>query len=51
VAVGRPYKAEHLHITVVVGSPFESRLAYLHIHTAVALGGPYESRVLSYDVV
>jgi len=48
-AVGRPCKAEYLHITVVVGSSFESRVAYLNI--AVALGGPFEGRVLNYDVV
>ena len=38
---------EHLHITVVVGCPFESRVAYLHI--AVALGGPFQGRVLNYE--
>ena len=49
VAVGRPCKAEHLHITVVVGGLFKSRLTYVRI--AAALGGPFEGRELDYDVV
>ena len=49
VAVGRPCKVEYLHITLVVGGPFRSRLAYLHI--AVALGDPFGGRVLNYHVV
>ena len=47
-AVGRPCKAKCLHITVVVGGSFKSRIAYLHI--AVALRGSFEGRVLNYDV-
>jgi len=47
VAVGRPCKAEHLHITAVVGDSFEIGVAYLHI--AVALRVPFEGRVLNYD--
>jgi len=48
-AVGRSCEADYLHITVVVGGPYESRAAYLHM--AVVLGGPFEGRVLNYDVV
>jgi len=49
VAIGRSCKAEYLHVTVVVGELFESRVAYLHI--AVALEGPFEGRVLNYYAV
>ena len=47
VSFGRACEAEYLHITFVVGGPFESRVAYLHI--AIALGGPFEGRVLNYE--
>jgi len=49
VAVGRPCKAEYLHITVVAGGVFESRVACLYI--AVALLGPFEGTVLNFAVV
>jgi len=41
-------KAEFLHIGVVIGGPFKSRVAYLHI--AVALQGPLKAE-MNYDVV
>jgi len=39
-------KARHLHITIVIGWPFESRVLSLYI--TVATGGPLESRVLTH---
>jgi len=48
-SVGSLCKAEYLHITGVIGGPFESSVAYLHIE--VTLGGPFECEVLNYDVV
>jgi len=41
-------KPEFLHITVVIGGPFTSRVAHLHI--PVALGDTFEGGILSYDV-
>ena len=51
VAVGRPCKAEYLHVTGVVRGSFESREAYLHI--GAALGDSFEGGIglLHYDVV
>jgi len=34
--------------TIVVGGPFESRVA-IYVHIAVALGGPFEGRVLNFE--
>ena len=57
-----PLKTEYLHVTVAIGSPFESRvltncsccwaahcLEAEYLYITVADGGPFESRILTYD--
>jgi len=43
-----PCKTVYLHITIVVGGPLESRVAYLRMHIALVLEGPFEGKVLNY---
>jgi len=49
LSLGVLLKEEYLHIIVVVGGPFGSRVA--NLHNAIVVGFSFEARVLNYDVV